>query len=586
MKVSKGPQGALEIRQDNAIDILQAPLGDHVCSHAGAALKVTNVAAFAQLMQDMQLAAHRQRQVDHPSWPTVTHRNCTLEADEAAEQQRALQEGSAYKPKAEREQAAKDAKQRQQMQGTGITSHTCKFWANWPWQEGQEARVVGQKFDPYKDYYKVLGLAMGASAAQLKAAYKQRALLLHPDKQRGATLDEAAAVSRMFRDVVEAYDVLADEEQRSAYDHVRTYMRRHPGAGLPPLTPEQAALMKKGLLELAQLRRRGVKTKKHPPAEVELHLSLGKLNSGCIRTLTRLSRCVDGCGMAVERTTTHHVVVRRGAQQGQRHILEGEGDESLETLAGDLLVVLQQKPHAHFRRSGIKDLEMISRQQLQAGDTCFAEWVTSIYGQKHLVVGSALVASLTQGGLGGLWQTVLTGEGLYDPEDPWDQPRGDLVVKVRFPPVILKSVPSMHRKSGVPPECDIDECQQAAAKRYEDVIAHRHWLLRNTGIWQLLWSKYIGGSAAGWAQLHAAASRAACAGTPSTHTCLGMLHSSCLVLEPLSGEAETLVAPSRDILQVERANGAATHRAPVGKLSYDDDLTHGFYCGVDTTGKD
>ena len=60
----------------------------------------------------------------------------------------------------------------------------------------------------------------------MKAAYKRLALSLHPDKQRGATADQAAAVATQFQQVAEAYDVLTHESVRAAYDKVRDYMVR------------------------------------------------------------------------------------------------------------------------------------------------------------------------------------------------------------------------------------------------------------------------------------------------------------------------------------------------------------------------
>ena len=62
---------------------------------------------------------------------------------------------------------------------------------------------------------------------------------------------------------------------------------------------------------------------------------------------------MDSCGKACSDSKSFHLVIARGSQPGQRHILEGEGDETLDSLPGDLVFVLQQKPHARFRRSGM-----------------------------------------------------------------------------------------------------------------------------------------------------------------------------------------------------------------------------------------
>jgi curved DNA-binding protein CbpA len=60
------------------------------------------------------------------------------------------------------------------------------------------------------DYYAILGVQKTASAQEIKAAHRQFALLLHPDKNpRGAALMQA---------VNEAYETLGDPVKRAAYD--------------------------------------------------------------------------------------------------------------------------------------------------------------------------------------------------------------------------------------------------------------------------------------------------------------------------------------------------------------------------------
>lgn len=68
-----------------------------------------------------------------------------------------------------------------------------------------------------KDYYKVLGVPKDATEAEIKKAYRKLAREYHPDANKG----DAAAEER-FKEISEAYDVLADAKRRKEYDEART----------------------------------------------------------------------------------------------------------------------------------------------------------------------------------------------------------------------------------------------------------------------------------------------------------------------------------------------------------------------------
>ncbi len=70
-----------------------------------------------------------------------------------------------------------------------------------------------------KDYYKTLGVEKGASADEIKKAFRKLAHKYHPDK---------GGDEKKFKEASEAYQVLSDEKRRSGYD---TYGSAGPGQG-------------------------------------------------------------------------------------------------------------------------------------------------------------------------------------------------------------------------------------------------------------------------------------------------------------------------------------------------------------------
>ncbi|RKF62474.1 DnaJ-like protein subfamily C member 21 [Erysiphe neolycopersici] len=73
-----------------------------------------------------------------------------------------------------------------------------------------------------KCYYEVLGVDYLASDAEIKKAYRKKALELHPDRNFGNV--ENATIK--FAEVQSAYEVLADSQERAWYDSYRDSLLR------------------------------------------------------------------------------------------------------------------------------------------------------------------------------------------------------------------------------------------------------------------------------------------------------------------------------------------------------------------------
>lgn len=78
-----------------------------------------------------------------------------------------------------------------------------------------------------RDFYRTLGVDRGATAEQIRAAYRRLARQYHPD------VNKSPDASKRFAEIQEAYEVLSDEHKRRLYDQT--------GRVGPPHTSAQAS---------------------------------------------------------------------------------------------------------------------------------------------------------------------------------------------------------------------------------------------------------------------------------------------------------------------------------------------------------
>ncbi|XP_047903968.2 dnaJ homolog subfamily B member 13 isoform X1 [Anser cygnoides] len=225
-----------------------------------------------------------------------------------------------------------------------------------------------------QDYYAVLGLGRGASAADIQRAYRLLALKSHPLKCR-----EPGARER-FRQLAEAYDVLGDPVRKGIYDR---FGEEGLKGGIPlecgdenawaagyvfhnnpdkvfkeffggdnPFAEFFAEDGSEAVVPFGGLQGRGA-LKRDPPIVRDLHLSLEDLFHGCTKKI-KISRRVmnqDGRTSAI-RDKILTIDVQPGWRQGTRITFEKEGDQGPNVIPADITFVVQEKPHPRFKRAG------------------------------------------------------------------------------------------------------------------------------------------------------------------------------------------------------------------------------------------
>lgn len=63
-----------------------------------------------------------------------------------------------------------------------------------------------------RDFYEVLGVSKSSSKEDIKSAYRKMALKFHPDRNKEPDAEEK------FKEINEAYEVLSNDQKKSAYD--------------------------------------------------------------------------------------------------------------------------------------------------------------------------------------------------------------------------------------------------------------------------------------------------------------------------------------------------------------------------------
>ena len=211
----------------------------------------------------------------------------------------------------------------------------------------------------YKDYYKILGVPRGASADEVKKAYRKLARKFHPDVSK-----EANAEAR-FKEINEASEVLQDAEKRAAYDQLGAGWQqgqsfRPPpgwqgGGGMrgEPGNPDFSDFFSNlfggggGGGRGAQFRSRG------QDHEARILIDLEDSFNGASRSVTLRVPEIDARGAQQDRVRQLEVRIPKGIKEGQKIRLAGQGGAGAAGGArGDMLLEIGFKPHTVYRPEG------------------------------------------------------------------------------------------------------------------------------------------------------------------------------------------------------------------------------------------
>jgi len=222
------------------------------------------------------------------------------------------------------------------------------------------------------DYYRLLGVPRSADAKEIQRAYRELARRYHPDVNKQAGAEER------FKQISEAYHVLADAESRAQYDRFGPEFRHYAGAererqsasasrrdggrgarrarpgpgpsGFSWSSAQGAAGPGGTAVDWDDLFGDVFGSMRGMDAEAELELSVEEAYRGGPRTLV-LSGPDGG-------RQTFDVQIPPGVLDGQRIRVSGGGNAGRQDGGtGDLVITVRVRPDRRFRLDG-KDIEM------------------------------------------------------------------------------------------------------------------------------------------------------------------------------------------------------------------------------------
>jgi len=225
--------------------------------------------------------------------------------------------------------------------------------------------------------YETLGVEKNAGPDEIRKAYRKLAVKMHPDK---------GGDPEKFKEIQKAYDILGDERKREIYDQAGEEGLENGGGGGGG----------GDIFDVLSGRNRGRQERRVKKGENMVHplkVTLDQVMKGSARTLRLTRKVIDqqkgveqcaSCGgrgakiqtirmgpmiQQVQKTCeecggtgtvyrqvkvqeTLEVHIPKGAPDGHKINFSEKADEIPDGEAGDVVFVLQEQPHAQFKRKG------------------------------------------------------------------------------------------------------------------------------------------------------------------------------------------------------------------------------------------
>eukprot|EP00445_Apocalathium_hangoei_P019407 CAMPEP_0203894456 /NCGR_PEP_ID=MMETSP0359-20131031/37415_1 /ASSEMBLY_ACC=CAM_ASM_000338 /TAXON_ID=268821 /ORGANISM="Scrippsiella Hangoei, Strain SHTV-5" /LENGTH=1742 /DNA_ID=CAMNT_0050816759 /DNA_START=62 /DNA_END=5288 /DNA_ORIENTATION=- len=314
---------------------------------------------------------------------------------------------------------------------------------SWRPEDSDWKKPKVKDFSTRVDYYKVLGCDECASAADVRAHYRRLCLQYHPDKTSHLPEAQRQEFLEIFRQISDAYAILADGPTRRQYDRDRDAAQA--SAEIHGWAHKLVEHFKAGNIKLKP---------PGPVVDVLVPVRLEKMYHGGPKEVSRTIRLKSGKTTDVKFT----LVVPRGCREGHEYLCVGAGDHSEDTQPASLRFIFRSKAHEVLElptpsacssappssspSSPASRGALRVRRQLPATHPLvqrrwFAAWTPLLHGRWALVFGeNPFVRERAGAGLDekeAELRLALQGEGMPFEEGPAGGVCGPLELSFRFP---------------------------------------------------------------------------------------------------------------------------------------------------------